>query len=93
MLPWNNDLTNLVKSIKQRVKYLPCLTLANPNWIKVIETDSSNISYGGILKQVNPHDKIEYLVRFHSGKWSESQRKYAIVVHEMLCIVKCVLKF
>ena len=62
-------------------------------WIKIVETDASNIGYGGILKQVNPHDKIEYLIRFHSGKWSESQRKYATVAHEMLCIVKCVLKF
>lgn len=93
MLPWNEDLTKLIETIKQRVKVLPCLTLANPNWIKIIETEASNIGYGGILKQVNSNDKIEYHVRFHSGKWSDSQRKYATVAHEMLCVVKCVLKF
>jgi len=33
------------------------------------------------------------LIRFHYGKWSEAQKKYATVAHEMLTIVKCVLKF
>ncbi|KAL3359794.1 hypothetical protein AABB24_016335 [Solanum stoloniferum] len=91
--PWTDSLTNLVKTIKERVKSLPCLTLANPAWPKIVETDASNMGYGGILKQINPHDKHEYLIRFHSGKWSDAQRKYATVAHEMLTIVKCVLKF
>jgi len=51
------------------------------------------MGYGGILKQINPLDKTEYLIRFHSGKWSDAQKKYATVAHEMLTIVKCVLKF
>ncbi|WMV08277.1 hypothetical protein MTR67_001662 [Solanum verrucosum] len=91
--PWTDSLTNLVKAIKERVKSLPCLTLANPAWPKIVEIDASNMGYGGILKQINPHDKHEYLIRFHSGKWSDAQRKYATVAHEMLTIVKCVLKF
>lgn len=93
LLPWTDDLTNLIKIIKKRIKFLPCLTLANPHWIKIIETDASNIGYGGILKQINPHDKNEYVIRFHSGKWTEAQCKYATIAHGMLCIVKCVLKF
>ena len=32
------------------------------------------------------------MVRFHSGKWNESQKKYATIVKEILAIVKCVLK-
>ncbi|XP_049391499.1 uncharacterized protein LOC125855887 [Solanum stenotomum] len=75
--PWIDSLTNLVKAIKERVKSLPCLTLANPAWPKIVEKDASNIGYGGILKQINPHDKHEYLIRFHSGKGSDAQRKYA----------------
>ncbi|XP_070055447.1 uncharacterized protein [Nicotiana tomentosiformis] len=39
----------------------------------IIETDASNIGYGGILKQINPNNKHEYLIRFFSGKWSEVQ--------------------
>ncbi|WMV41541.1 hypothetical protein MTR67_034926 [Solanum verrucosum] len=41
--PWTNSLTDLVKTIKERVKSLPCLTLANPAWPKIVETDASNI--------------------------------------------------
>ncbi|KAG5598672.1 hypothetical protein H5410_030042 [Solanum commersonii] len=41
--PWTNSLTDLVKTIKKRVKYLPCLTLANPAWPEIVETDASNI--------------------------------------------------
>ncbi|KAG5585805.1 hypothetical protein H5410_046239, partial [Solanum commersonii] len=45
--PWTNSLTDLVKTIKERVKFLPCLTLANPAWPKIVETDASNIGYEG----------------------------------------------
>ncbi|WMV49156.1 hypothetical protein MTR67_042541 [Solanum verrucosum] len=40
---WTNSLTDLVKTIKEKVKSLPCLTLANPAWPKIVETDASNI--------------------------------------------------
>ncbi|KAG5587062.1 hypothetical protein H5410_047496 [Solanum commersonii] len=44
--PWTNSLTDLVKTIKEIVKSLPCLTLANPAWPKIVETDASNMDYG-----------------------------------------------
>ncbi|XP_070014046.1 uncharacterized protein [Nicotiana sylvestris] len=40
-----------------------------PRLVIVIETDASNVGYGGILKQVNPNNKSEYLIRFHS-EWT-----------------------
>ncbi|KAG5571196.1 hypothetical protein H5410_060962 [Solanum commersonii] len=46
--PWTGSLTNLVKNIKLRVKFVPCLILANPVWQKIVETYTSNIRYGGI---------------------------------------------
>ncbi|XP_047263678.1 uncharacterized protein LOC124896199 [Capsicum annuum] len=59
--PWTDSHTNLVKRIKQRVKSLACLNLANPAWLKIIETDASNVGYEGILKQIHP------------GKWPEEK--------------------
>ncbi|XP_060195278.1 uncharacterized protein LOC132624529 [Lycium barbarum] len=91
--PWTDAHTQAVQKIKGRVNNLPCLTLANPNWQKTIETDASDIGYGGILKQLSPNDKQEYLVQFYSGKWNNSQKDYATVAKEILAIVKCVLKF
>ncbi|KAG5606412.1 hypothetical protein H5410_027904 [Solanum commersonii] len=41
--PWIDSLTNLIKNIKLRVKSLSCLTIANPTWQKIVETDASNI--------------------------------------------------
>lgn len=52
--PWTESHTLAVQKIKKRVISLPCLMLANPNWKKIIETDASDIGYGGILKQVSP---------------------------------------
>ena len=69
------------------------LSLANPNWKKIIETYASDIGYGGIIKQISPKDNQDLLVRFHSGKWNESQKKYATIAKEILAIIKCVLKF
>ena len=91
--PWTESHTQAVQKIKTKVASLPCLSLANPNWAKIIETDASEIGYGGILKQVNPENKQEILVRFHSGKWNNAQKNYATVAKEILSIIKCVLKF
>lgn len=51
---WTEEHTQSVKRIKNKVKKLPCLHLANVEWFKIVETDDSDICFGGILKQVNP---------------------------------------
>ena len=91
--PWTDEHTHAVRRIKSKVKNLPCLSLANPNYFKIVETDASNLSYGGILKQVNPTSNKEVLVRFTSGKWNPTQSKYSTVKKEMLSIIKCISKF
>ena len=58
-----------------------------------METDASNIGYGGILKQVIPDNNKEVLVRFTSGKWNPTQSKYSTIKKEMLSIIKCISKF
>ena len=50
LVPWNEQHTKIVKTIKSRVKTLPCLSLANPEAFKIVETDASNIGYCGIFK-------------------------------------------
>ncbi|XP_070054068.1 uncharacterized protein [Nicotiana tomentosiformis] len=90
---WIDDHSKSVRQINQKVNNLPCLTVANPSWAKVVETDASDIGYDGILKQCSPVDKQEYLVQFYSEKWNNSQKNYATVTKKILAIVKCVLKF
>jgi hypothetical protein len=49
--PWTDEHTHVVQRIKNKVKCLPCLSLANPKYFKIVETDASNLGYGGILKK------------------------------------------
>ena len=98
--PWSEKHSQAVRTVKSKVKSLPCLSLANPNYYKIVETDASNIGYGGILKQVIPENKKqliptnkEVLVRFTSGKWNPTQSKYLTIKKEMLSIIKCISKF
>ncbi|KAI0511012.1 hypothetical protein KFK09_011630 [Dendrobium nobile] len=51
--PWDDTCTKVVQIIKHHVKNLPCINLANPNYFKIVETDASDLGYGGILKQKN----------------------------------------
>ncbi|XP_050106092.1 uncharacterized protein LOC126585669 isoform X2 [Malus sylvestris] len=48
---WSTIHTSIVKQIKNHVKTLPCLGIPTPNSFKIVETDASDVGYGGILKQ------------------------------------------
>ena len=58
----------------------------------IVETDASDIGYGGILKQKLGNQK-EHLVRFHSGLWHGPQQKYSTIKKKILAIVLCISKF
>jgi len=58
----------------------------------IVETDASDIGYGGILKQ-RLATKIEQLIRFHSSLWHGPQQKYSTIKKEILAIVLCISKF
>ncbi|EOX99362.1 Uncharacterized protein TCM_008011 [Theobroma cacao] len=58
--PWIDVHTSIIKQIKFHIKKLPCLHLTDPNLAKIVETDASEIGYGGILKQVK--SQKEYIV-------------------------------
>ena len=47
---WNEEHTKIIKTVKSRVKTLPCLALANLEAFKIVETDVSDLGYGGIIK-------------------------------------------
>ena len=88
---WTKEHTLAVQQIKQKIKEITCLSLPNPNVFKIVETDASDIGYGGILKQ-RLKDK-EQLVRFTSGVWRGPRVNYSTVKKEILSIVLTVQKF
>jgi len=59
----------------------------------IVETDASDIGYGGIWKQKLESSVTEQLVRFHSGLWLGPQQNYSTIKKQILFIVLCVSKF
>ena len=47
---WSDHLTKIIYTIKKQVLKIPCLHIANPLALKIMETDASELGYGRILK-------------------------------------------
>ena len=91
--PWTNRHTMIIRQIEKYVKQLTCIVIPSPNTFKIVETDASDIGYGGILKQVAKNDAKQQIVRFHYGSWSATQQNYSTIKKEILSIMLCVSKF
>ena len=61
------------------VKKFPCLGIPDPSAFLIVETNASELRYGGILKQNVSHGSKEQIVRYHSGIWHASQQKYSTI--------------
>jgi len=92
-IPWTSEHTKIVQQVKDKVKSLPCVSIHNPAAFMIVETDASDIGYGGILKQKFESHAQEQLVRFHSGLWLDPQQNYSTIKKEILSIVLCISKF
>ena len=91
--PWTPTHTLVVQEIKKYVKTLPCLGIPSVNSFKIVQTDASNIGYGGILLQRVSPNSPEQIVCFHSGIWTPTQLNYSTIKKEILSIVLCISKF
>jgi hypothetical protein len=80
--PWTDTHTQIVRQIKRHVKTLPCLGLPSPGSFKIVETDASELGYGGILKQKMLESSHEQIVRFYSGVWNAAQQNYSTIKKE-----------
>jgi len=84
--------TQIIQHVKQHVQSLPCLGLPHPHAFMIVETDASDIGFGGIVKQ-KLEAPAEQLVRFHLGLWHGPQQTYSTIKKEILSIVHCISKF
>jgi len=64
--PWDNSHTQAVKKIKSLVNNLPCLGIQHPEADLIVETDASELGFGGILKQ-KLNNNPEQIIKYHSG--------------------------
>ena len=91
--PWTKEMTSIIIKIKNAVKEIPCISILDPSAKLIVETDASELGYGGILKQIPPNSSKEQIVKYHSGIWNQAQKNYLTVKKEILAIVLCVSKF
>ena len=85
-----------VRNIKSKVKNLPILYVADDGSFKIVETDASNIGWGGVLKQ-RPSEKSqkneEKIVQYVSGVWIKAENNYSTIEKEVKAAWNCVSKF
>lgn len=88
---WTIEHTKAVCNIKKKNKFIPCLDLPDPTALKVVETDASDLGYGGVLKQmINGNN---FVIRYYSGLQKSPMLNYSTITKEMLSIVICITKF
>ncbi|KAG5253217.1 JHL23C [Salix suchowensis] len=89
--PWSDVHTQIVRQIKAQVQSISLLHLADPLAPKIVETNATDIGYGGILKQI--HNSKEQIIQFTSAHWNDCQKNHSTVKKEILSIVLCITKF
>jgi hypothetical protein len=60
-MPWTEAHTQAVRNIKSKVKHLPILHVSDDRFLKIVETDASNVGWGAVLKQQNQYQKEEVI--------------------------------
>ena len=67
--------------IKSKVKTLHILYLADEDLPKIVESDVSNIGWGGILKQTKEGE--EQVILFASCTWNQAKQNYSTIEKEV----------
>ena len=64
---------------------MSCLGIPTINAFKIVETDASEIGYGGILKQLVSPDTSEKIVHFLSEVWNTAKIYYSTIKKKIIC--------
>lgn len=88
---WSNIHTKAVQKIKAKVKSLPILYVADDQAFNIVESDASNVGWGGVLKQ--RIGKEEQVVQFASGALNLAKQNYYVIEREVKAAWNCIRKF
>lgn len=67
--------------------------IPNPEAFLMVETDASDLGYGGILKQQTIPNSSEQIFIFTFRIWNTAQKNYSTLKKEILSIVLCIKQF
>nr|GEU71394.1 TPA: orf y [Tanacetum cinerariifolium] len=89
---WTQSDTYYVKKIKKNLTIFPKLYLPSNEDFLIIETDSSEDIWGGILKAKTP-DNDEKIYKFTSGSFKAAEKNYHSNEKELLAVKNVISKF
>lgn len=70
---------------------MPILYLVDEDLPKIVESDASNLGWGGTLKQVE--EGTEKILQFTSGTWDPTKKNYSTIKKEIKYGWNCIYKF
>ena len=84
---WSSDCQEAFLEIKRLLCSPPILHTPSSQDYFILETDACTTGLGGCLKAIDHHTKQEYIVAYHSRKFSQSELKWNIVEQEAYSVV------
>ncbi|UME39644.1 reverse transcriptase [Pueraria virus A] len=90
---WTQQDTDLVKKIKSKVGVLPTLYNPSPDDQLIIETDASDLYWGGILKAHKKGEAQEFICRYCSGSFKQAEKNYHSNEKEILALIRTIKAF
>ena len=88
---WTQELDEAFHSLKRAMLNVPILAFPYPNRPCVLDTDSSDVSYGSVLSQVI--DGVERPIAFFSRVMSSTQMNYCTTRRELLAVIASLQHF
>ena len=85
---WNNEHTEIVKSLKEECKNLPKLRLPDEKDNLIVNTDASDKYWAAILKT-----DLNEICRYSSGTFNQAEINYTTHEKELLAIIRGIKKF
>ncbi|KAM7522596.1 hypothetical protein LguiA_012498 [Lonicera macranthoides] len=90
---WTPSDSEVVRKIKKQVIDLPQLYNPGPEDYLIIETDASELAWGGVLKAKRPNEEGEYLCRYSSGTFKAAEKNYHSNEKEILALIRTIKAF
>ena len=88
---WTQETDDAFRKLKQAMLEVPTLTFPFPNRPCILDTDSSDVSYGSVISQVI--EGTERPIAYFSRVMTQSQQNYCATRRELLAVIASLQHF
>jgi hypothetical protein len=79
LVSWFDEHNKIIRQIKNQIKRIHYLHIANPLAPKIVKTNASELGYGGILKQIQIKENKEQILQFILAYYNHCQKNYSTI--------------